>query len=92
MAADRVRQHVVLTGRVQGVFFRDSLRRRADTRGVSGWARNRPDGSIEAVFEGPETEVVGMVSYCREGPRDAHVETMDATSEEPEGLHGFAIR
>ena len=92
MAADLVRRHVILTGRVQGVFFRDSLRRRAQTRGVAGWARNRPDGSIEAVFEGPETEVIGMLVYSREGPPQAHVETMTSSSEEPEGLSGFSVR
>jgi acylphosphatase len=92
MAADLVRKHVVLTGRVQGVFFRDSLRRRAQTRGVSGWARNRPDATIEAVFEGPETDVVEMLAYCREGPRHAHVETMSTMQEEPEGLSEFEIR
>jgi acylphosphatase len=77
---------------VQGVFFRDSLRRRAETRGIAGWARNRPDGSIEAVFEGPETAVIEMLTYSREGPRHAWVETMATSGEEPEGLSGFEIR
>ena len=92
MASDVVREHVILTGRVQGVFFRDSLRRHAQTHGVAGWARNRPGGTIEAVFEGPETAVIEMLVFCREGPPDAQVETMATSKEEPEGLSGFAIR
>jgi acylphosphatase len=92
MPAEVVRRHVILTGRVQGVFFRDSVRRRAVTRGVAGWVRNRFDGSIEAVFEGPETDVIEMVVYCRQGPPDADVETMSNTQEEPEGLSGFMVR
>ncbi|HEY2436218.1 MAG TPA: acylphosphatase, partial [Solirubrobacteraceae bacterium] len=79
---------MVVTGRVQGVFFRDSLRRRAETRGVAGWVRNRFDGSIEAVFEGPETEVIEMLVYSRQGPPQARVETMATSGEEPEGLSG----
>jgi acylphosphatase len=86
-----VRRHVVVTGRVQGVFCRDSLRRRAQTRGVAGWACNRADGAVEAVFEGPETSVIDMVGYCREGPPGAEVRTMAATPEPPEGLSGFEI-
>jgi acylphosphatase len=87
-----VRKRVVITGRVQGVFFRDSLRRRAETRGVAGWVRNRSDGAIEAVFEGPETDVTEMLVYSREGPPHAHVETMATSGEEPEGLTWFEIR
>jgi acylphosphatase len=92
MAADLVRKRVVLTGRVQGVFFRDSLRRRAETHGIAGWARNRFDGSIEAVFEGPEPGVIEMLAYSRHGPRGAHVETMTSSQEDPEGLSGFEVR
>ncbi len=90
--SELVRQHVIVTGRVQGVFFRDSLRRHAETRGVAGWASNRADGAVEAVFEGPETDVTDMVAYCREGPRQAHVDTMTNTPESPEGLSGFDVR
>jgi acylphosphatase len=92
MAETLVRHHVIVTGRVQGVFFRDSLRRRAETRGVAGWACNRADGAVEAVFEGPETSVIDMVVYCREGPSHAQVVTMSDTPEPPEGLRGFEIR
>jgi acylphosphatase len=83
---------VIVTGRVQGVFFRDSLRRRAQSRGVAGWAVNRPDGAVEAVFEGPETAVIEMLVFCREGPPQADVKSMATNPEPPEGLRGFQIR
>ncbi len=82
----------MIHGRVQGVFFRDSLRRRAETRGVAGWAQNKADGSVEAVFEGPETSVIDMLVFCREGPHRAEVKMMSTSREQPEGLSGFAIR
>jgi acylphosphatase len=77
---------------VQGVYFRDTLRRRALTAGVSGWARNRPDGTVEAVLEGEPAAVEGLVQLCHEGPRGARVDRVDVTAEEPEGLEGFSIR
>ena len=67
----QVRVRAVVHGRVQGVFFRDTLRSRAQQRGVSGWARNRPDGTVEAVFEGPREDVSSLVELCRRGPRGA---------------------
>ena len=87
-----IRRRAVVHGRVQGVFFRDTARRHADSRGVSGWISNRPDGTVEAVFEGESDAVESMVRFCREGPRGATVERVDVTEEEPEGLSGFAIR
>ena len=87
-----VRSRVVVRGRVQGVFFRDSVRRQAGTRGVSGWVTNRPDGAVEAVFEGDQDEVAALVEFSREGPRGAEVEQVDVTEERPEGLSGFEIR
>lgn len=86
-----IRRHVVVHGRVQGVFFRDTLRRQALARGVSGWARNRGDGTVEAVFEGEEEAVESLVELCREGPRSARVDRVDVTDEDPEGLVGFRI-
>jgi acylphosphatase len=88
----KLRKRVVVHGRVQGVFFRDTLRRLADQRGVGGWARNVPDGTLEAVFEGEGEGVDRLVAFCREGPRGAGVERVDVTDEEPEGLTGFSIR
>jgi acylphosphatase len=90
--AETVRSRVVVRGNVQGVFFRDSCRREATTRGVAGWACNRPDGALEAVFEGEPGAVAALVSFCERGPRGADVASVDETSEEPEGLSGFSIR
>ena len=87
-----VRRRVRAHGRVQGVFFRDSVRGEADRAGVAGWAENRPDGTVEAVFEGAEEDVDRLVAACRAGPGHATVERLDVADEEPEGLHGFTVR
>ena len=79
-------------GRVQGVFFRDTVRRRAESLGVAGWVTNRDDGAVEAVFEGPDEAVEAMVELCRRGPGRAEVTRLEVTDEEPEGLAGFRIR
>ena len=85
------RRRVVVHGRVQGVFFRDSVRRRASARAVSGWVANRSDGTVEAVFEGEPEAVAALVDYCREGPRGAEVEDLEVFDEQPEELSGFEI-
>jgi acylphosphatase len=82
----------VIRGRVQGVFFRDSLRRLAERDGIAGWARNTPEGTVEAVFEGDPAAVERLVSFAGTGPRDARVEEIEVSEEEPEGLSGFSIR
>jgi acylphosphatase len=87
-----MRKRVVVHGYVQGVFFRDSLRRLADRYGVSGWARNRPDGTVEAVFEGRADDVERLVTFAGEGPRGASVERFEVEDEVPEGLSGFVVR
>lgn len=87
-----IRRRVVLSGHVQGVFFRETARRRALALGVAGWIRNAPDGSVEAAFEGAEDAVERLVEFCREGPRGARVEWVDVIAEEPEGLSGFDVR
>jgi acylphosphatase len=87
-----IRRRVIVHGRVQGVFFRDTARRLAAQRGVVGWARNVPDGTLEAVFEGEPEAVERLVTFCREGPRGAVVERVEVVDEEPEGLSGFSIR
>jgi acylphosphatase len=86
------RRRVVVHGRVQGVFFRDSTQREAERRGVAGLISNRADGAVEAVFEGEPEAVEAMVEFCREGPRKADVERVEEHEEEPEGLSGFAVR
>ena len=87
-----IRRRVVVHGRVQGVFFRDSVRRLAEREGVGGWARNARDGTVEAVFEGEPAAVERLVDFCRLGPPHASVERIEVADEAPEGLHGFAIR
>lgn len=89
---DTARRRVVVKGRVQGVFFRDSTRDEAERRGVAGWVTNRGDGAVEAVFEGDPSAVGGMVDFCREGPSRADVDDVEETEEEPEGLSGFDVR
>ena len=81
----------MVSGRVQGVFFRDSVRRRAEAVGVAGWARNTEDGTVEAVFEGDRQAVDELVEFCRRGPSRAEVATVEVVEEEPEGLSGFEV-
>ena len=83
---------MVVQGRVQGVFFRDSVRERARAHGVSGWICNRSDGAVEAVLEGRPDNVERVVRFVRVGPRQANVERAEVTEEEPQGLSGFEIR
>ena len=87
-----IRRRCVVSGRVQGVFFRDSTRRQAEKSGVAGWVRNREDGTVEAVFEGDDDAVARIVEWVREGPGHADVERVEVAEEEPEGLSGFQVR
>jgi acylphosphatase len=82
----------VVSGRVQGVFFRDTARRRAEAAGVSGWIRNTPDGTVEAVFEAEPEAVDELVEFCRRGPSRAEVASVEVEEEAPEGLSGFEVR
>jgi acylphosphatase len=79
---DLIRVHVVISGRVQGVFFRMETKKKADTCDVCGWVRNRPDGSVEAVFEGERERVEEVLDWCRQGPPAARVDAVE-TSEQP---------
>jgi acylphosphatase len=85
------RSHVLIYGYVQGVGFRFSVQRAADSHGVSGWVRNRPDGAVEAVFEGEAEDVEALVKFCSRGPRGAEVERVEVEEELPEGLSGFRV-
>jgi acylphosphatase len=85
------RLRVVVHGFVQGVGFRFAVERAARSRGVSGWVRNRPDGAVEAVFEGERADVEALVDLCRRGPRGAVVDRVDVTYEVPEGSAGFRV-
>jgi len=88
----QARVRVTVRGRVQGVSFRVATRDRARSRGVAGWVRNRPDGVVEAVFEGPEEAVSSLVDWCRRGPSGADVESIEVDPEPLRGERGFAIR
>jgi acylphosphatase len=92
MSEREIRRRVKVHGRVQGVFFRDSTRERARAHGVAGWARNMPDGSVEAVLEGEPDAVERVVRFLQTGPPHAEVENVDVLEEDPEGLSGFAVR
>jgi acylphosphatase len=87
--ASLIRRRVVVHGIVQGVGFRVSVTRRARERNARGWVRNRPDGAVEAVFEGEPEAVEALVRFCREGPRGASVVRVEVSDEEPEGLSRF---
>jgi acylphosphatase len=90
---DTERAHVRISGQVQGVFFRDSTRQKAEELGLAGWVKNTPDGQVEALFEGPSERVREMVSWCEEGPRHASVENVDTDFEGASGdLGGFEVR
>jgi acylphosphatase len=82
----------VVRGRVQGVFFRDTTRRQAESVGLAGWVANRADGAVEAVFEGDPGAVDQRVEFCRRGPGRAEVTSVDVVEEEPDGLSGFQVR
>ncbi|GAB1689827.1 acylphosphatase [Krasilnikovia sp. M28-CT-15] len=87
-----VRTRVVVSGEVQGVYFRDTCRRTAAQHGVTGWVRNLPDGRVEAVFEGDPEGVEGLVAWARRGPSRATVTAMTVHDEPVEGLTTFEIR
>lgn len=89
---ERSARRVVVRGRVQGVWFRDSARHQAVAHGVDGWVRNRSDGSVEAWLEGSPDAVQAVVDWCHEGPPRARVERVEVSDEEPRGSHGFVVR
>jgi acylphosphatase len=90
---DQERAHVRVSGQVQGVFFRDSTRQKAEELGLAGWVKNLPDGKVEAVFEGPPESVREMIRWCEEGPPHASVEHVDTDFESAYGnLEGFEVR
>jgi acylphosphatase len=80
-----VRAHTTITGKVQGVFFRMETQRAARSQGVSGWVRNKMDGSVEAIFEGAEADVKATLAWCREGPPHARVSRVDVVWQEYTG-------
>ena len=87
----KVRRRVLVSGRVQGVFFRDDCRQEAIAAGVTGWVSNRIDGRVEAVFEGEPDAVDRLVAWCRTGPPSARVSGVEVMAEEPGGETGFLV-
>ena len=84
-----IRRRVIVRGRVQGVFFRETTRHLAEQAGVAGWVRNQPDGTVEAVFEGETDAVERLLEASRTGPPMAEVTDVEVIEEEPELLSGF---
>ena len=87
-----VRVHVVVTGRVQNVTFRDSTRRRAEELGVAGWVRNLTDGSVEAELEGPRSAVDDVLGWMHTGPLLAGVDDVAVDAVAPKGAERFEVR
>jgi len=89
----KVRAHVFISGRVQGVFFRYETRLRAIRNNVTGWVRNLPDGRVEAVFEGEKENVEAMIDFCHRGPPGAIVRKVEVIWEKPTGeFKSFQIK
>jgi len=89
----KVRAHVFVSGRVQGVFFRSETRHEARLHGVKGWVRNLPDGRVEAVFEGEEEAVERLIEFCRRGPPGARVTKVEVKWENYTGeFRDFEIK
>ena len=87
-----IRRRVVVHGRVQGVGFRYAVARRAQSRGLTGWVSNRPDGTVEAVFEGDPDAVESLAHFCSHGPPGAVVDDVDVVEEAAAGLRAFELR
>jgi acylphosphatase len=92
MLCDMVRQHLWIRGRVQGVWYRGACAQQAATLGVSGWARNLPDGRVEVVAEGEVDAVEQLVKWCHQGPAAAEVTGVESLTEASQDLRGFAVR
>ena len=87
-----IRRRVLVSGRVQGVWYRQTTADTARAAGVAGWVRNLPDGRVEAVFEGAAAAVDAVIAWCSEGPPNARVDSVDVVSEQPVGATGFEVR
>lgn len=89
----KVNVHVIISGKVQGVWFRASTKQKADELGLKGWVRNTRDGKVEAVFEGEEEKVNEMIKWCHVGPRYAEVEDVKVEKGEvTNSFKDFSIR
>lgn len=93
MTEEKKRAHAIISGRVQGVFYRSETRKAAGRQGVAGWVKNKIDGTVEAVFEGPENDVATMLEWCKTGSPMAAVENVDVSWEDYTGeFKGFDVR
>ncbi len=91
--SEKVRVHAIVNGRVQGVFFRMETRKAAERHGVTGWVRNKADGSVEAVFEGEKDSVEAVVQWCSHGPASAEVNDVEVARQPYEGeFTRFSVR
>jgi acylphosphatase len=85
--------YVVISGEVQGVWFRASTKKKADELGITGWVRNTPDGKVEAVFEGDENQLNIMIKWCHQGPPLSKVEKVETKNQDTiNGFNSFKIR
>ena len=84
-----IRRRLLVSGQVQGVFYRDSCRREAEEKGITGSARNLPDGRVEVILEGTEDAVGRMIEWCRRGSDMARVDSVEVEDQEPQGESGF---
>ena len=85
--------HVIISGRVQGVWFRASTKQKAEQLGLKGWVRNVPDGKVEAIFEGDENQINEMTKWCHRGPPLSKVTNVEVKKQNPtNGFEGFSIR
>lgn len=90
---EKARAHLIISGRVQGVFFRAETRRAAGVYGVSGWVRNLPDGTVEALIEGKKNDVVSLINWCKKGPPASHVDNVTVDWQDYEGaFNAFDVR
>ena len=92
MSAERVRRRLYVSGRVQGVWFRESCRDEAARAGAGGWVRNLDDGRVEVILEGPVAAVDEVVAWCHRGPRRARVGRVEVVDEPPVGEQAFRVR
>lgn len=90
--SERVARRLVIRGRVQGVWFRESMRQAAEMHGAAGWVRNRLDGTVEAWVEGPAAAVEAMVRWAHRGPERAEVVAVEQHDAAPSGVAGFEKR
>jgi len=84
-----IRRRLLVSGRVQGVFYRDSCRREAEEKGIAGSARNLSDGRVEVILEGDEDAINRMIDWCRRGSSQARVDSVEVEDQDPQGATGF---